>query len=151
MANRGFSGMSEERRRQRRESRANQTWRAFVNNLSGRTGLDDENATAAAACVLCHLQERLTGDEAKDLGAQLPVRLRELLAEVCGPADVIVKYHKEQFVAVVARDLGIAEVEAEALIRGVFGTVRSYISPGEADDVEAQLSKDMRSLWIQSA
>jgi uncharacterized protein (DUF2267 family) len=141
----------EEKRRQRRQTHANQTWRAFVSDLAATAHLDDDDATNAAISVLCHLQERLTGDEARDLASQLPVKLRELLGDVCGPADVIVKFHKDEFVATVARDLGIQDPEAEVCIRAVFATVRNRISEGEADDVAAQLPEDMRALWMQAS
>jgi uncharacterized protein (DUF2267 family) len=45
-------------------------------------------------------------------------------------------------------DLGIPDARALALVLAVFATVRSHISDGEANDVQAQLPGDLRPLWM---
>jgi uncharacterized protein (DUF2267 family) len=139
------------RRQQRHESRANQTWRAFVKELMALAKLDEEQAILAATAVLCRLEDRLTGNEARDLEAQLPVKLVELLTESCADPDLLVKMHKGEFVDAVGLDLGMTDAEAEAAIRAVFSAVRSRISDGEAQDVAAQLPRDLRPLWLHPA
>jgi uncharacterized protein (DUF2267 family) len=149
MANHRQEPVTEQRRLQRRESRVSQTWHNFLIDLRSATSLDAEAAADAAVSVLCRLEERITGDEARDLEAQLPVKLQQLLAEACGQVEAIHKLNRYQFVASVALDLGIPAAEAEFLVHAVFATVRSHISEGEAHDVQSQLPKDLQALWMQ--
>jgi uncharacterized protein (DUF2267 family) len=149
MANHRQEPVTEQRRLQRRESRVSQTWHNFLIDLRSATSLDAEAAADAAVSVLCRLEERITGDEARDLEAQLPVKLQQLLAEACGQVEAIHKLNRYQFVASVALDLGIPDAEAEFLVHAVFATVRSHISEGEARDVQSQLPKDLQALWMQ--
>ena len=148
MANEGQEAARAQRRLRRREARVSQTWQKFLADLCSATTLEPEPATDAAVSVLCRLEERLTGDEARDLEAQLPVRLQQLLADACGQVDAIHKLDRDQFVAAVAMDLGIPDARALALVLAVFATVRSHISDGEANDVQAQLPGDLRPLWM---
>jgi uncharacterized protein (DUF2267 family) len=149
MANERPDPVTEQRRLQRRESRASQTWHRFLADLCAATGLDPEPAADSAVSVLCRLEERLTAEEARDLEAQLPVKLRQLLADACGQVDALHKLHRRQFVTGVALDLGIPDAEAESLVRAVFATVRNHISEGEARDIQSQLPKDLQPLWMQ--
>jgi uncharacterized protein (DUF2267 family) len=152
MANENRRGVSPELREQRHESRTSATFKEFIRHLAARGGFKDEaDAVRSAASVLTHLDHRLTSDEAKDLRAQLPVKLQEMLDE-SRRVDVeqpVHKLHKEDFVACVASDLGRAEEDAESIIRAVFATVRAHISEGEADDVAAQLPRDLEPLWMR--
>ena len=66
---------------QRHDAHANQTWRVFLGDLCSQTNMDEPAAARAATSVLCHLEERLTADEVKDLESQLPVRMQELLRD----------------------------------------------------------------------
>jgi uncharacterized protein (DUF2267 family) len=149
MASHRQEPVTEQRRLQRREARASQTWRNFLMDLRSATALDAEAAADTAVSVLCRLEERLTDEEARDLEAQLPVKLQQMLAEACGQVDAIHKLNRYQFVASVALDLGIPDAKAEHLVRAVFATVRSHISEGEARDVRSQLPKDLQAVWMQ--
>ena len=151
MANHRQEPVTEQRRLQRHESRVSQTWRNFLIDLRSATSLDAEAAADAAVSVLCRLEERITGEEARDLEAQLPVKLQQLLADACGQVEAIHKLNRYQFVASVALDLGVPDAEAETLVHAVFATVRSHISEGEARDVQSQLPKDLQSVWMQPA
>jgi uncharacterized protein (DUF2267 family) len=139
----------EERRQRRHDSRAGQTWADFLRELHQHADprLDDRTLARAASSVLRHLAERLTESEAHDLAAQLPSRLRDLIAESLRQPHELHKLHRNEFVACVGDDLGCDAPEAEALIRGVFDTVRSWISEGESEHVAAQLPRDLRPLW----
>ena len=153
MANENRRGVSPELRQQRHESRTSSTFKEFIRHLAARGGFKDEtDAVRAAASVLTHLEYRLTSDEAKDLNAQLPVKLQEILDESRrADGGQVHKLHKDEFVACVANDLGRAPEDAESIIRAVFATVRTHISDGEADDVAAQLPKDLEPLWMRPA
>jgi uncharacterized protein (DUF2267 family) len=152
MSNGNRRGVTPEERKQRHESRTSQTFNEFIRELAARGGFKDETeAVRAAASVLVHLAHRLTSEEAADLSAQLPHKLREILSE-SQRADTgrpVHKLHKDEFIACVGSDLERPPEEAESIIRSVFATVRSHISEGEAEDVAAQLPKDLEPLWMR--
>ena len=92
--------------------------------------------------MLQNLCDRLTGDEADDLLAQLPYQLKT--AVIVSPAAQSVS--ADEFVERVARDLELAPEEARDRIRAVFGTIREAVTPGEFDDVLAQLDPEYADL-----
>jgi uncharacterized protein (DUF2267 family) len=145
--------VADEIRQQRHESRTGQTFMAFVRSLSAIGKFDEVFAIRAAAAVLCRLEQRLTAEEARDLEAQLPQKVQEILTECHRPQGTagVHKYTRDEFIAAVAADLGLEERAAEAAVRAVFTAVRAWISEGEAADVAAQLPKDLEPLWAQPA
>ncbi|ATB33805.1 DUF2267 domain-containing protein [Melittangium boletus] len=135
-------------REQRREMRRSQTYKAFLSSLGTIGQMNEEDAERAAVSVLCVLEQRLFGEEAAHLEAQLPSKLRELLLRcerhMGKPAS---KFGKEDFIEMVSEDLGVDAFEAEKEIRAVFAAVREQVSEGEIEDVMGQLPADLRELW----
>jgi len=138
----------ETRREQRRETRRSQTYKAFLRNLAAIGSMNEEESERAAISVLCVLEQRLFGEEAAHLEAQLPAKLQELLVRcerhVGKPAS---KFGREGFIQMVSEDLGVDGIEAEKKIRAVFTAVREQVSEGEIEDVIGQLPADLRGLW----
>ncbi|WP_375765801.1 DUF2267 domain-containing protein [Archangium gephyra] len=136
------------RREQRSETRRNQTYKAFLRNLMVLGSMNEEEAERAAVSVLCVLEQRLFGEEAAHLEAQLPGKLQDLLIRcerhLGKPAS---KFGKEGFIQMVSEDLDVDSLEAERKIRAVFTAVRDQVSEGEIEDVIGQLPADMRELW----
>ena len=136
------------RREQRSETRRNQTYKAFLRNLMVIGSMNEEEAERAAVSVLCVLEERLFGEEAAHLEAQLPGKLQDLLIRcerhLGKPAS---KFGKDGFIQMVSEDLDVDSLEAERKIRAVFTAVRDQVSEGEIEDVIGQLPADMRELW----
>ncbi len=148
-ATRRASGVDlQARREQRRETRRNQTYKAFLRNLMVIGSMNEEDAERAAVSVLCALEQRLFGQEAAHLEAQLPGKLQDLLVRcerhMGKPAT---KFGKDGFIQMVAHDLDVEPLEAERKIRAVFSAVRDQVSEGEIDDVIGQLPSDLRELW----
>ena len=138
----------DERRLQRRESRANQTYAAFLRDLCRIGAMAPEFAEQAAVSVLCALEQRLIPEEAKDLEAQLPIKLLNLLTRCDRHHDLApVKYSREQLLEMVAADLNMKPDEVEPIIRAVFATVRERVSEGEIEDVIQQLPREFHDLW----
>ncbi|MGA9524021.1 MAG: DUF2267 domain-containing protein [Myxococcaceae bacterium] len=137
-------------RQQRHESRTGQTWAAFLDDLCRQTNADREKAEKAASSILCALEQRIQANEAKDLNAQLPQKLRELLVR-CErhQGDKPRRFNRDEFLKMVCDDLGVDSNEAERLTRGVFKTVRGHVSEGEAEQVGANLPPDLRDLWAR--
>jgi uncharacterized protein (DUF2267 family) len=145
----GRRPVTDELRRQRHESRAGSTYKAFLKDVCAIGDFDDEAlAERAAISVLCYLEQRVMGEEAKDLNAQIPSKLRELVQR-CEihegkPRD---KYGREAFFQMVAGDLKKDPSEIEPIIRAVVTAVRAQVSEGEAEDFGNMLPPDLRDLW----
>ncbi|HEY8207235.1 MAG TPA: DUF2267 domain-containing protein [Myxococcaceae bacterium] len=141
-------GPLDERRLQRRESRANQTYTAFLRDLCRIGAMAPEFAEQAAVSVLCALEQRLIPEEARDLEAQLPIKLLNLLTRCERHRQTApLKYTREQLLEMVAGDLNMQPDEVEPVIRAVFATIRERVSEGEVEDVVNMLPRDLRDLW----
>ena len=143
--------MDEKHRTERSEQRRNQTFASFMTYLRRVGSISEELAEKAAVAVLCSLERRIHPDEAKDLEAQLPAKLRDLVRRCDTHAGIRPhKIDRPEFVAMVAEELGVPADRAERLILAVFHALRAQVSEGEARQVEGQLPPDLRSLWERS-
>jgi uncharacterized protein (DUF2267 family) len=108
----------------------------FIKTLEQRLGVTGrEDAESTAVSVLQALADRLTGGEADDLLAQLPEPLKKAI-RVTADADTM-RY--DEFVERIALELELPEDEARQRVRAVFSVLREAVTPGEFDDVFAQL------------
>ena len=151
MANEGMrtpSAGETDRRAMRHESHASTTYKNFLKDLCSLSGMDEQKAECAAVSVLCNLEQRIYGEEARDLEAQLPSRLRELLQRCPRhqgkPSE---KFGRDELFRRVADELQVDRSEAEPITRSVFSAVRAQITEGEATDVADQLPSDLADLW----
>ncbi len=139
----------EVRRARRRESRTSQTYAAFIKHLCDRGGMSPAVAEKAAVSVLCALEQRIFGEEARDLEAQLPRKLTELLHRCerheSGPPSR--KFGRAEMLLRVGEELGLAPEAVEPVIRAVLDAIRDQVSEGEVDQVVRQLPADLRDLW----
>ena len=136
------------RREQRSETRRNQTYKAFLRNLMVIGSMNEEEAERAAVSVLCVLEQRLFGEEAAHLEAQLPGKLQDLLIRCERHVGKPVrKFGKDGFIQMVSEDLDVDSFAAERKIRAVFDALRDQVSEGEIEDVIGQLPLDLRELW----
>ena len=112
---------------------------------------DAHRATHALRAVLHALRDRLTVEEAVDLGAQLPMLVRGLYYEGWVPAGKPVKERrKEDFLTHIADQFRHdPEVFPEAVAWAVFKLLESRVSAGEIGDVLHVLPAEIRSLWPQ--
>jgi uncharacterized protein (DUF2267 family) len=143
--------MDTTRRTERSEQRRNQTFAAFMTYLRRVGSLSEEQAEKGAVAVLCALERRIHPGEAKDLEAQLPAKLRELVTRCDRHAGV--RPHaidRPEFVAMVADEVGVPPDRAEHIVLSVFHALRAQVSEGEARQVEGQLPPDLRALWERS-
>jgi len=135
-------------RKLRSETRRSQTYKAFLKNLCIIGSMTEEEAERAAVSVLCVLEQRLFGEEASHLEAQLPGKLQDLLLRcerhVGKPPS---KFGREKFFQMVAEDLEMDVQRVEHVVRSVFSAVQDQVSEGEIDDVIHQLPADLRELW----
>jgi uncharacterized protein (DUF2267 family) len=117
-------------------------YEAFIETIEQRSGLPREEAERTAVTVLQALCDRLTGDEAFDLLAQLPARLMKRVTITRAPLPLT----RDELVAWVADELGVEPGEARDRVRAVFSTIREAISLGEFRDILEQLDPDYADL-----
>ena len=108
-----------------------------------------EESEALCKVVFSLLSSRLTENESRDLRAQLPSELKEMWKVEEGKG--VTKFHKREFLEMIMHDGNLNELEmAEKAARGVFKVLKEQITKGEAEDVAAQLPKDLKEMWISS-
>jgi len=106
-----------------------------------------QQAYDALRAVLHALRDRLTVEEAADLGAQLPMLIRGLYYEGWRPAKVPVKMSRAEFLDRVRQEFQY-EVKGgiEQLVQRVLHALRRYVTEGEWEEVRSSLPKDLRTL-----
>lgn len=111
-------------------------------------GLDRERAYLALRATLHALRDRLTPEEAVQLGAQLPMLIRGFYYEGWRPTGKPVKENRKEFLHHIEEELAGCRVgHPEDVARLVFGVLSRRISNGEMEDVRQSLPKDIRELF----
>jgi uncharacterized protein (DUF2267 family) len=104
-----------------------------------------EEALRASRATLSTLAERLQGNEPDHLGAQLPAELKEFLH---GPgAGGGERFSSTEFFHRVCKKEGVDLPVAVYHARVVMEVLKEAVSPGEIDDVRAQLPSDWQRLF----
>jgi uncharacterized protein (DUF2267 family) len=97
------------------------------------------------------LRDRLTPEEAEQAVAQLPRDLKLVWEQGEVPGRKPVKLHRKEFYERVKGEAGLASIrEARFLTIGVFSALKTQLSPGEADDIQAQLPRDLKEVWEEA-
>ena len=122
---------------------------SFYRRVIDETGQTDrETVKRGTAVVLQALRDRLMPTEAAQAAAQLPRGLKETWSAGERPDRKPVKMHRKDFYERVRREAGLKNVrEARFLTIAVFTALKEQISSGEADDVLAQLPRDLKDVW----
>jgi len=102
---------------------------------------------AALRGVLHALRDRLTVEEAAQLGAQLPMLMKGIYYDGWDPSRVPVKLHREEFLERVRKAFPY-EVEGglEGLVQTVLRALRAYVTEGEWDDIKSSVPRDLESV-----
>ena len=129
-----------------------ETTNAWLQDIMGELGPDRQRAYHALRSVLHALRDRLTVNEAADLGAQLPVFVRGVYYEGWTPAKAPAKQRsRDEFVGAVQERIagaGVPPINADAATRAVFAVLTKHCDPGEIADVGAQLPDDLRDMLM---
>ncbi|WP_338869216.1 DUF2267 domain-containing protein [Myxococcus stipitatus] len=138
----------EVRRARRSAAHASQTYAAFLKHLCERGGMSPAVAERAAVSVLCAVEQRISRGETRDLEAQLPRKLSELLHR-CERHEAAMPggFGREELLEHVGSDLSLHPDAVAPVVRAVLNAVREQISEGEAEDVMDQLPEDLKELW----
>lgn len=134
-------------------SHAVQQLQEWLKELRDNGGLDSEQmAYSVLRAVLHELRDRLTADEAVDLGAQLPLIVRGIFYEGWRPGEMPHKVRSRQkFLDEVVLRLLPNRIPPEPAVRDVFALLAHHCDPGEISDVIAQLPDDIKELWPERA
>ena len=130
-----------------------QTLQEWLKELKDKGELsDDAAALSVLRSVLHQLRDRLTVEEAVDLGAQLPLIVRGLFYEGWRPHAVPRKIRsKEKFLDELTEDILPYTYPVEWAVSTVFTLLARHCDPGEIADVIGQLPEDLKGLWPETA
>jgi uncharacterized protein (DUF2267 family) len=114
--------------------------------------VDETEALSVLRSVLHQLRDRLTPEEAIELGAQLPVIVRGIYYDGWRPSRTPEKVRsKQKFLDEVMIKMLPRRLAPEAAVRDVFALIAHHCDPGEVGDVIGQLPADIKELWPVSA
>lgn len=122
----------------------------WIDDLMIEMGASDpRQAYSVLRAVLHVLRDRLTVDEAVNLGAQLPVLVRGFYYDGWRPEGRPTKYrHKAEFLHRVAESYGgLSVTEQEPAVEAVFRVLSRHVTAGEIRHVRNQLPEEVRDLW----
>ena len=103
-----------------------------------------EAAQTATSATLETLKERIVGDEASQLAAQLPRELGQYLHGREGENGGT--FGAKEFLTRVSQKAGVDTDTAITHVKAVFATLKDAVSPGEFADVRLNLSDDYQDL-----
>ena len=125
---------------------------SFYRRVIEETGQTNREAVKRGTAVVFRaLRDRLTPEEASQAAAQLPRELKAVWGEGERADRKPVRLHRREFYERVKREAALASIrEARFLTIGVFAALKEQFSPGEADDVLAQLPGDLKEVWEEA-
>ena len=124
-------------------------FRAFVDELRWTRPIEKpENATHAAAVVLCQLERRLTGDRRDEMATHLPEQLQRVLAS-CPRTDGsgAQRTDTRTFLGDVGDLLGFDPTRTLQVVTAVFTALRDRLPDEDVHWVASQLPPDLADLW----
>ncbi len=114
----------------------------FIGLVQQRARLSSRaHAERATRAVLETLAQRLSGGEPKNLASQLPPEIGRYLLEPTSGAGM--RFGPRDFYDLVARREGIDMPDAAYHVRAVASVLRDAVSPGEWQNMLAQLPTDL--------
>jgi uncharacterized protein (DUF2267 family) len=123
----------------------------WLKEIAQALGSDRHRAYQALRAVLHCLRDRLTIDEAAQLGDQLPMLVRGIYYEAWHPAGKPDKIRsREDFLARIAIHLTQASIEPEDAARAVFQVLEKHVDAGELSNVIQVLPQEIRRLWPEA-
>jgi uncharacterized protein (DUF2267 family) len=114
-------------------------YRELVKRVQDYSGFSDSESETALRIFIKRLAMRLTPDEREDFASELPMDLQDIALTEAAPQRI----SAEQFVQQFAEEEDIDESRAKKQILAAWQAVKDAISPGEIDDIKAQLPNDM--------
>jgi uncharacterized protein (DUF2267 family) len=123
-------------------------YRAVIRTSGGQSR---ETVRRATAAVFHALRDRLTPEEADQAAAQLSRELKTVWKQGEKPGRRPLKMNRTEFCDRIRADAGLGSTrDARWMALAVFGALKELLTPGEAEDVFAQLPKDLKELWAEA-
>ena len=126
----------------------------WIKELMEELGRENRRRTYRALKGILHtLRDRLSVEEAAQLGAQLPMLVRGFYYEGWRPSEVPVRARsKEQFLEHARENLRDVladepDFDVEGATVAVFSVITRHVTRGEVEDVLQQLPEDVRRMW----
>ena len=121
----------------------------FYSTVRHASGEENHAVIKRATGAVFHaLRDRLTMEESDQVVAQLPHELKAVWQEGERVGRRPLKMDREAFYERVRQEAGLASTTHACWATiGVFAALKEQLSPGEADDVLAQLPKDLKEVW----
>jgi len=118
----------------------------FIKHVQSAAQLNTkEEAERATQATLTTLAERIVGNEASQLAAQLPPDVGQYLRGQEGqPGD---RFNLQEFYRRVSEREGVEPQDAAIHTRAVFSVISTAVTPGEFADVRANFSPDYDELF----
>jgi len=118
----------------------------FIKNVQGLAQLDSRQAAEQATrATLETVAERIVGNEASQLAAQLPQELGQYLQGHAGENGD--RFPLQEFYQRVSQKAGVEPVAAAMQARAVFIVLNEAVTPSEFADVKANFSDDYSELF----
>lgn len=118
----------------------------FIKHVQEKAQLNSrEDAERAIRATLETIKERIVGDEASQLAAQLPKELGQYLHGREGEGGQYFKL--DEFCQRVSEKEGVEPSIATNHARAVFAVLEEAVSPGEFADVRSNFSEDYEKLF----
>jgi uncharacterized protein (DUF2267 family) len=120
----------------------------WLHEMADELGIGRDEAWRLLRAYLQALRDELTVDEAAQLAAQLPTVLRGAFYKGFDPGYQPARLrHRDQFLARVAERAQLSDPDHAARpVEAATRVLKAHISPGEVDDVLAQLPSEVREL-----
>jgi uncharacterized protein (DUF2267 family) len=121
----------------------------WLSDLAAELGTENrEYAWRVLRAYLQLLRDELVIDEAAQLAAQLPLVLRGAFYDGFDPGHQPAKLRdRDRFLEELARRAQLSDIaEAERVAEAATEVLRRHITPGELEDVFAQLPTDVRQV-----
>jgi uncharacterized protein (DUF2267 family) len=127
---------------------------AWLNEIMAQLDTADRHlAYHVLRAVLHVLRDRLTVEEAVQLGAQLPTLIRGVYYEGWSPTGKPLKWSKQEFLGCIRDNFRspMTVPEPERMVRAVFAVLVHHVSDGEVRNVKGILPKTLRELWPEAS
>jgi uncharacterized protein (DUF2267 family) len=126
--------------------------KVIYRRIREQLGPGEVEATERGTAAVFHaLRDRLTPREADQVAAQLPALLKDVWTAGERVEREPTKLHRSEFLERIRQDAGLMTArQAEWLTVAVFSALKTQLSEGEAEDVVAQLPKDLKELWVEA-
>jgi uncharacterized protein (DUF2267 family) len=120
----------------------------WLHEMADELGTEREEAWRLLRAYLQVLRDELTVDEAAQLAAQLPTVLRGAFYEGFDPGHQPARLrHRDQFLGRFAERAQLSDPDQAArAVEAATRVLKAHVSPGEVDDVLAQLPSEVREL-----